>query len=214
MRCRARTMRSSPRREAFTLMEMLLVLAILVLVAALVVPAFQNTLRDQHLRSAADTVRTEWNRAHNKAMKSGRIQVFRYQPGGRKFQVEPWKAADDSLEASGNPDSQFGHPPPATTGGDDPNQESRWQLPEGIRFLGGDSALETRDEAVESAMGGGGQGGEWSRPILFYPDGVSSDAWVVVADEHDSAIRVELRGLTGLALVGDITTADEAEQTK
>jgi len=192
---------------------MLLVVAILVLVAALVVPAFQNTLRDQRLRSGAETVRIEWNRAHIKAMKTGRIHVFRYQPGGRNFQVEPWKAADDSLEAKQSPESQFGQPTPAPTGGGDPidSQQSRWQLAEGIRFLGGESLAEARDEAVEDALGGGGQGGEWSRPILFYPDGVSSDAWVAVADEHNSAIRVELRGLTGLAVLGDITTADEAQ---
>lgn len=214
MRCRARTKRTSQQREAFTLMEILLVLAILVVVAVLAVPRFKTTLRDQQLRSAADRVRIEWNKAHIKAMKTGRIQVFRYEPGGRKFQVEPWQAADDSLEASANPESQFGQSDASPGGGLDAEHESRWQLPEGITFLEGESVAESRDSAVEVALGAGGQGGAWSRPILFYPDGVSSDAWVVVADEHDSAIRLELRGLTGLAVMGDLTTADEAQQPK
>lgn len=196
------------KRRGFTLVEMLLVLAILVVVAAVVLPSFYRSLRDSTLRSAAEQVRTEWNRAHIKAMKSGRIQVFRFQPGGRKFQIEPYQAADDELNGVGSVNTFA--PPPAPQG-DDENEESGTQLPEGITFLEGMTAEEERAKAVEEAMGMGGGGGDWSKPILFYPDGVSSDAWLVVADEHDSAIRVELRGLTGLAVLGDLTTPEEAQ---
>lgn len=198
----------SPR--AVTLMEMILVLAVLVVIAAVAMPAFYGSLRSATLRSAAEQVRTEWNRAHIKAMKSGRIYVFRFQPGGRKFQIEPYQAADDALNAAAGVNT-FAPPPPAS---DDKGAESGTQLPEGIKFLEGMTAEEERAKAVEEAMGMGGGGGEWSRPILFYPDGVSSDAWLVVADEHDSAIRVELRGLTGLAVLGDSTTPDEAQAAK
>ena len=196
-------------RRAFTLTELMIVLVVLVIVAAIVVPSFYHSLYDQTLRSAAELVRTEWNKAHIKAMKTGRIQVFRFQPGGRKFQVEPYKAADDELEAT-KPLSDFGAPAPVPTT-DSEDEESRTQLPEGITFLEGVTAEEERAKAVEESMGAGG-GGEWSQPILFYPDGVSSDAWLAVADEHGSAIRVELRGLTGLAVMGDLTTPDEARQ--
>lgn len=197
-------------RRAFTLVEMLLVLAVLVLLAAISVPVFYRSVRDATLRSAAEQVRTEWNKAHIKAMKSGRIQVFRFQPGGRRFQIEPYTAVDDTIDAV-NSTSTFAPPPPAPSP-DSANENSRSQLPEGIKFLEGMTAEEERAKAVEESMGGGG--GAWSRPILFYPDGVSSDAWLVVADEHNSAIRVELRGLTGLAVLGDITTPAEAQDSK
>lgn len=189
---------------------MLLVLAVLVLLAAISVPVFYRSVRDATLRSAAEQVRTEWNKAHIKAMKSGRIQVFRFQPGGRRFQIEPYTAVDDTIDAV-NSTSTFA-PPPPTPSPDSANENSRSQLPEGIQFLEGMTAEEERAKAVEESMGGGG--GAWSRPILFYPDGVSSDAWLVVADEHNSAIRVELRGLTGLAVLGDITTPAEAQDSK
>ena len=190
-------------------MEIILVLAVLVVIAAVAMPAFYGSLRSATLRSAAEQVRTEWNRAHIKAMKSGRIYVFRFQPGGRKFQIEPYQAADDALNAAGGVNT-FAPPPAPPDGGK--NEESGTQLPEGITFLEGMTAEEERAKAVEEAMGSGG--GEWSKPILFYPDGVSSDAWLVVADEHESAIRVELRGLTGLAVLGEATTPDEAQAAK
>jgi prepilin-type N-terminal cleavage/methylation domain-containing protein len=197
---------SRASRRGFTLMEMLLVLVILVVLAALATPVFYRSVRDATLRSAGEQVRTEWNKAHIKAMKTGRIYVFRFQPGGRKFQIEPYTAEDDTLDAVSST-STFAPPPQAEK--DDPN--SRNQLPEGIKFLEGLTVEEERTKVVEEAMGIGAGGGEWSKPILFYPDGVSSDAWLVVADEHDSAIRVELRGLTGLAVIGDLTTPDEAQ---
>lgn len=190
-------------------MEMLLVLAILIVLAAVATPVFYRSIRDATLRSAGEQVRTEWNKAHIKAMKSGHIQVFRFQPGGRKYQIEPYAAADDTLDAASSVNTFA--PPPTPTSTDDPN--SPFQLPEGIKFLEGMTAEEERAKAVEEAMGSSG-GGAWSRPILFYPDGVSSDAWLVVADEHNSAIRVELRGLTGLAVIGDLTTPDEAQEPK
>jgi prepilin-type N-terminal cleavage/methylation domain-containing protein len=197
----------NPARQAFTLVEILLVLVILVAVAAVAVPLFFRSIRSATLRSAGEQVRTEWNKAHIKAMKSGRIYVFRFQPAGRKFQIEPYTAQDDTLDAVSST-STFAPPPPQPAK-DDPN--SRNQLPEGIKFLEGLTVEEERARMVEEAMGAGGGGGEWSKPILFYPDGVSSDAWLVVADEHNSAIRVELRGLTGLAVMGDLTTPDEAQ---
>src|SRR5436190_8476455 len=184
-------------RSAFTLLEILLVLAILVTLAMLAVPLFYRSIRDATLRSAGEQVRTEWNKSHILAMKKGRTYVFTFQPGGRKYKIEPYTAESDTLDAVSNTNTFAPPPEPAK---DDPN--SRMQLPEGIKFLEGLTVEEERAKIVEAAMGMSGGGGEWSKPILFYPDGVSSDAWLVVADEHQSAIRVELRGLTGLAVLG------------
>ena len=98
--------RRSHRRRGFTLMEILIVLAILVMVTAIAMPSLSALLRAQKLQSAADTVRIEWTRTHVLAMKSGRIQVFRYEIGGRKYKIEPWIAGDDELEASAQASAQ------------------------------------------------------------------------------------------------------------
>ncbi|QDU26148.1 hypothetical protein ETAA8_12220 [Anatilimnocola aggregata] len=187
-------------RGAFSLMELMVVLVIMVLAAAVAMPALTGSLRAQRLKSASETMRIEWSRAHVKAMKSGRIQVFRFEVSGRKFTLQPWLAADEATE--GNPiDSvaSFGTAP--ETALDDCETK---ELPEGITFAGGDAKFDTRAYEVEDFMMQNNTSAEqWSRPILFYPDGSATDSYVIVADEKQAAIRVQLRGLTGTSAVGE-----------
>ena len=44
----------------------------------------------------------------------------------------------------------------------------------------------------------------WSRPIMFYPDGSAGDAYIVVGNEHNSSIRIDLRGMTAAVRVGEV----------
>jgi hypothetical protein len=39
---------------------------------------------------------------------------------------------------------------------------------------------------------------------VFHPDGTTSDASIVLANEGGQTLRVTLRGLTGISNVGDI----------
>jgi len=55
-------------RKATTLIEVLLVLALLVMLAAMTWPALDRPMADQRLRKAADRVRTAWVRARIDAM--------------------------------------------------------------------------------------------------------------------------------------------------
>jgi prepilin-type N-terminal cleavage/methylation domain-containing protein len=190
------------RRRGFTLLEMLLVLAILVAIAALSAPAMRGMIQSARLRAAADTVRTEWTRAHVKAMKTGRIQVFRYELGGAKYAVQPWIAGDDALESSAPATAGFGTSDETQATA---NVGEGHELPEGTLFIAGDAAVESRSMAIEqTAMDATQFESEWSRPILFYPDGTTSDAFIVVANENKVGIKVELRGMTGTATLGDV----------
>jgi prepilin-type N-terminal cleavage/methylation domain-containing protein len=194
------------RHSGLTLLEILLVLAILVAVAAAAAPAFRGVLQDAELRSAADSVRTEWTRAHVRAMKTGRIQVFRYELGGRKYTLQPWIAGDDALEGNESADTGFGAPSPS----EDTVVGDGYELPEGTHFAAGDAQQESRSLAIEQAASDATSfSGEWSRPILFYPDGTSSDAFVLIGNERKVAVRIELRGMTGAAKVGDIAALEE-----
>ena len=198
-----------------TLIEILLVLAIMVAVAALAAPAFQNMMRDARLQSAADQIRVEFTRAHVKAMKTGRIQVFRFEIGGTRFSVQPYAASDDEIEAA---------PAVLGFGNDDEGEVATARmdesqavtLPDGVTFAGGSAALESRSQSIEQEIQDANMfSGDWSQPILFYPDGSSSDAWVIVANEREVGIRVSLRGMTSASRLSEVTNVeqlfDEAE---
>jgi prepilin-type N-terminal cleavage/methylation domain-containing protein len=214
--------RPSVRRlplRGLTLLEILIVLALLVVLAAVTMPALSGTLRKQRLVSAAEEVRAEWMRAHIKAMKTGRIHVFRFQVGERHYEVAPWVAADDAIEAAPSAASPIaGFSSASTAAGDSaasaPDDDLGPGLPEGIIFVGGDVQADSRALAIEEIMSAAPAVGttQWGPPILFYPDGTSSDAFVVVANEQSEAVRVDLRGLTGLATVGEVTLLEELVQ--
>lgn len=221
--------RSSSAHRGLTLIELLLVLAILVLAAAAAMPALRGTLQDQRLKRAADQVRIEWTRAHVQAMKTGRMQMFRYEMGGQAFRVEPWMAGEDALEAGAgqsqgalNAVSSFGNPTAESVGGPGPApsasptmadgqqpQSDRFRLPDEVTFAAGNAQGDSRAMQVEQAILESERTVEWSRPILFYPDGSATDAFVVVAGPRQTGIRVELRGLTGTASVSDISAVEE-----
>ncbi|MEZ6113414.1 MAG: prepilin-type N-terminal cleavage/methylation domain-containing protein [Pirellulaceae bacterium] len=196
------------RRHAFTLMEMLLVLAVIVAVSAMAAPMFRGVLDAKRLSSGGEHVRANMAKAKNRAMRSGRIYVFRYELGGNKFYMQPWYSDEDVLEASPTSSAIGG-----VSGGAfvDPFQAPEFleELPESVVFVGGDSLSAMRDMSVEQdiAAAGGFVAG-WSRPILFYPDGSSSTARIVLQNHRDDMVTVSLRGLTGIATASDVTSPD------
>ena len=80
---------------------------------------------------------------------------------------------------------------------------SKARLPTEIVFAAGDVAAVPQMAAAAANEAGG-----WSRPILFYPDGTTSDATVVVANADKETVRVTLRGLTGISRAGDVARED------
>jgi hypothetical protein len=72
-------------RVAFTLIEILLVLMILLVLAGVGIPFLQGTLENQRLQSSAEILRGEWHDARIKAMEEGQIFCFRAQLGGSEL---------------------------------------------------------------------------------------------------------------------------------
>jgi type II secretory pathway pseudopilin PulG len=188
-------------------MEILLVLAIIVMAAAAVAPSMQRVAKNQALKAAASEVRAELTKTHVQAMKTGRIYVFQYELGGGKYKTQPWAGDDAELEGNGA-DLAAAPVVPTVPGQTNPGERS---LPEGITFALGDAAIESRGEKIEQELGTTGDGVTWSRPILFFPDGSSADAFLVVANERDVGIRLDLRGLTGAVRVSDLKSLQELE---
>lgn len=141
-------------------------------------------------------------------MRTGRVQAFQYELGGRKFKIQPWIGDDDALEGNGSdPNAQLAMQPQAD--GSEPGVRT---LPETITFALGDAAIESRSERIEQDLSST-SGTTWSRPILFFPDGSTSDAFLVVANDREVGIRLDLRGLTGAVRISDLKSLQELEST-
>jgi type II secretion system protein H len=112
-------------RSGFTLLETIVVLAILVLVAAMSFPAFDSWLQNQRLSDAVDEVRTNWVKARAHAMQEGRVYRFSWQPGDAAIRIAP-------DESEFWPDATSGSSP--VTEGFPPGYLIEKELPEGIQF--------------------------------------------------------------------------------
>ncbi|REK11451.1 MAG: prepilin-type N-terminal cleavage/methylation domain-containing protein [Planctomycetota bacterium] len=181
------------KRRGYTLSEMLVVLGVLVMVAALAQPALRSALGDSRLRSAARRVRAELAKTRLRAMQSGQAQRFRYQPGAGRFEVAP---ADYDAETERS-EPAVEHETAA--GGDTEKLPTpgkkvvEQELPEGVAFVDAEEMLSAAPPVDEEG---------WSEPIVFYPNGRTADARIRLRGERDAVVDLSLRGLTGVATVG------------
>jgi prepilin-type N-terminal cleavage/methylation domain-containing protein len=232
------TSASSPTAEqlsarcGFTLLEMLIVLAILAAVAAWTWPSMRRQMIASELRDAGKQVRAELARARQRAVETGTIQQFRFQPGQRTFEISTaaCASADDAMADT----DAFTTDPSAVGGGlglsgegPRPLPADRHELPEGVHFLspamamdsrpittldqgagdsldspGDDSSALAADPAASTTMGQ--DDAIWSPPIVFYPNGRTADAQIGLANRAGASLEVALRGLTGVAKVSSL----------
>jgi prepilin-type N-terminal cleavage/methylation domain-containing protein len=199
--------------RAFTLLELLLVVAIIVIITAVAGMATQGPMARQRLRAAADTVRSDWCVARDNAMSSGETYTFRYRVRGDVYRFGP----DEGLSLN-DLSSQPGSSPAGTSPGSSTSSEGESSddtlpppvqktLPKGIRFYGENGLAELAAMGDSAALESAGDSGTWSEPIYFYADGSTSDARVLLAADKRGAVRLSLRGVTGTVTVDDGTTA-------
>jgi len=184
-------------RRGVTLVELLLVLALLVIIGALSTPLLANSFSQARLRHGGELLRAAWGKTRLAAMQSGETYVFRYEPEGSRYQT----AMLSSLNTTGT----VGGPAPADES--DRNTQyseadilrlERSELPEGVVFSSGHLT------DTQQLAGGVGGDGNWSSPILFFADGTTTDAVVILANSQQKSMRVTLRGLTGISRTSEI----------
>jgi len=196
--------RSQNRRLGFTLMELMLVLGVIVALGAMAAPSLSRTWERQRLKAAAEQLRSVCSRAHVAAMRTGQIQVLRFELGGSQYMVTPWSAGDESINGSAKTSLAYGDFQQAPVA--EPLKEQH--LPDDITFLDATAEFDTRSQLIlEQEMSMPTAGPQWSQPILFYPDGSSSQAEMTVVDKRQTAIPVTLKRLTGMSTIGEMTTA-------
>jgi Tfp pilus assembly protein FimT len=192
--------RRSPR-PALTLVEVLLVLALLVVAAAVTAPIMSSSIDRARLIHGGDLLRAAWAKARLSAMQAGDTYAFRFEPKGSRYQI----ALVSAISAT-DANSVNSLPSETSTGDEYSDSDvlrlSRERLPEGVIFDSAQMANDAQSGAPAAASG------DWSVPILFYPDGAAADAVVLLANSRGLKLRVTLRGLTG------ISRASEVESTQ
>lgn len=194
-----------------TMLELLLVLALLVIVGATVMPNVGGTLANHRLRRSADLIRAAFSKAKAKAMETGRTYVFRYERSGDGFVIEPWYSDEDYLESEqlGVGTNSMAAPAASMSLTEAPASSMR-HLPEDIEFVASDSVQETRDMlALQEPAAAQAADATMSEPIFFYADGTSSTARVLVKNQRSRYILLTLRGLTGVVYVSDPLTEEQ-----
>ncbi len=199
-RAASQKVNSSSSRSGVTLLEILLVVAIMAFLSALALPGFDRIFAAQRVDKSAEIVRAEMGRARVQAIRTGKVFAFVYNEGQSQLAVRQF----DQLVQAGTVEHfrQSGSGQAAGPGGQslasdprDGNMDySNEELPRGVRFLTGQTISDIRSQ-YESDVAGGSAGK--LKPILFYPDGSSQDAQIILANERGDAVRIVLRGLTG-----------------
>ena len=189
-------LRTAADRPAFTLVEVLIVLALLATVAAAVAPAALRVFEGYGLKRSAEAVRDDLTRARLSAVQEGVEYHFRTEPGGARWVVIPGER--ERAAAEGAPPAYV----PVRSG----------VLAAGVTFLsdappglaGGalDPALfeGLPDAAALAAL-------NWADPVVFLPDGTGERAVVTLTDDGGRAMRIAVRPLTGAATVGPVEAA-------
>lgn len=184
-------------RSGFSLLELLIVIAVLLSVAAMAVPPMMDRLQSGRVQDAAESVREVLANARRYAIDAGVDYHFRYELNGRAFVAIPAEPSpvlansysgdeEDTrivVEAGELDETLFIKPmPEADTLSESLEVEAFTDLPNA-----GELAQKT-----------------WSAPILFRFDGTAEDSQFRVMDDGTRTAEITVRGLTGSARVSQV----------
>jgi Tfp pilus assembly protein FimT len=212
---------SGPRSSGgMTLVEILVVLALLVVIGGLVVPVFEGSIASVRLRRAGDQVVTGWSRARAEAIESGQPYQFRFTPETGTFVIEPWNGLLGEQGMSGSTRTTTSSATTASSSTSAANSTdaaatstvANTALPDEIVFQSGELAVEDFQSGERSVASLQEAQAEQSTPILFFPDGTASEASVLLTNGKKQFVRVTLRGLTGVGRASEVLTQEELQR--
>ena len=197
------------RRSGFSLLELMLVLAIVAAIGAIAAPMLIDSFERAKLNGSAGSLRLDFDRTRLKAMETGQIQVFKCTLGERDFTIEPWMTSGDTANASAGATLISGAGTLVETQSNgmiaaaDANALAgdAKQLDENVSFVSCLVSSDMRSFSIGQQMGGITGAAMTSQLILFYPDGSTSTAEVIVQNKRGDMRAVSLRGLTGMSRV-------------
>ncbi|MGL4514257.1 MAG: GspH/FimT family pseudopilin, partial [Lacipirellulaceae bacterium] len=181
---RSTTRSSAAPRRAFTLVEVLLVLALVVAAGAISAPLWSRSLDRTRADGAAEALRTAWSDARLEAMRRGAPLWFQPLLGTSDYQLVTLAEA-------------HGGATPAAPGGGPPTTSQRL---DGALFR--ELALAPPGAVEPTPVAG----------LAFSPDGSTQDGYAVIEAESGARRRVSLRGLTGAVTIDEVSAVEGGTQ--
>jgi prepilin-type N-terminal cleavage/methylation domain-containing protein len=178
-------------QPAFTLMEVLIVLVLLLSILSVAWPSMSRLYQRQQLRQSAMLVQSQVSAARLNAIERSLSYSFWYEPNGRRYRVAPSTGTTTfAVPSYGSTDATSERPSFSGT------------LPSAVRFAARNNPLQAGASSRRPADRGArrtanGSFGSWSKPVVFYPDGTSRDAEIVLSDAENRTMRIVVRGLIG-----------------
>ncbi|MCA9181925.1 MAG: prepilin-type N-terminal cleavage/methylation domain-containing protein [Planctomycetales bacterium] len=204
-------------RRGFTLLEVMLVLAIVAMIGAIAVPRMEAIYERYKLRGMANELRLIWDTARLDAMRTGQSQVFQCLPESGSYSVAPLVLQSDTANAGTGATVMLSGGAVAETQSNgfltavDAPSPSAKKLEEGITFVSCLVVGSQRAYAVAQDAQASGNNDVNSQTagqaVIFYPDGSTSTAEVRIQNEHGDMRAVQLRGLTGHSRVVEVANA-------
>lgn len=202
-------------RKAFTLVEILLVLGVLVVFAGMTVPSVMRMFSEQKITGSAERVREAIASARFRAIESGIIYQFCCEANGTRYVVVPFEP--DHVNANG------GQGGPVTL-----LSRAAGSLPKGLVFSSTMMKSLSNSSAANSttspAMGSPSHklppgsldglpkasdlaGANWSMPVLFHPEGsANADMEITISDPKSQHIKLHVRAFTGAVSMDRLAT--------
>ena len=197
--------RSQARRSGYTLLEIILVIALIVAFAAISAPAINSMYRSVQLDAGVDVLKSALVEARLNAIEHGRPYRVAILHGDWNVRVAPespefWDGSGTRTFASAQQ-------------GDDPPFVREAEAPEGIRIhpmkedgtiVRGNAAQEIESKEIPPD--------QWQTLAVFFPDGTAhKNVKVMLTYENLAPRLLTLRGLTGGVSTRDATEEERAQ---